>query len=258
VPRELTSKPTGSVSISDPIIDRDPGDEDNVGLDVRDFQAALVLLKDAGHLPNVTFGKDPDTKRFVRGVRRLNPRWQPGRIPNVPFQSVRAASLPRAQADRAPRSRPTRSSQKARSPGRKDDDPEPDPLAPVITLAELRCSVSERFDWVEWAREIAWRTEGVVRSPGAIAALENARLAVEFDPIRRADHVAGLRLAAAVTLATRVEVCEALLAGVCVPAKRLDPAWVHTLDLAGDVVLDEELALRVNVHGPLYGRRADA
>ena len=83
---------------------------------------------------------------------------------------------------------------------------------------------------------------------------ENALLAVEHDPIRRRELIADLRLAAAVALAPRIIVVEALLAGLPVPATRLDPAWAKTLGLEGGVVLDVELALRVNAHGPLYGK----
>lgn len=79
----------------------------------------------------------------------------------------------------------------------------------------------------------------------------NALLAVELDPVRRRERLGDLRLAAAVRLAPSLVVCEALLGGVGVPARSLDPAWVKALDLAGDVLLDEELALRVNAHGPL-------
>jgi hypothetical protein len=61
--------------------------------------------------------------------------------------------------------------------------------------------------------------------------------------------LSALRSAAAVALAPRLEVAEALLAGVAVPARRLDPAWVQALALASDVVLDVELAFRVSGHG---------
>jgi hypothetical protein len=85
---------------------------------------------------------------------------------------------------------------------------------------------------------------------------ENALAAVELDPVRRRERVGDLRLAAAVMLAPRIEVCEALLLGVEVPAARLEPAWVRALDLPGEVVLDETLALRVNARGPLHERRS--
>lgn len=77
----------------------------------------------------------------------------------------------------------------------------------------------------------------------------NALRAVELDPVRRHVRIGELRVAAAFLLADRVEVCEALLAGVPVPARRLDPAWARELSLEGDIVLDEELALRVSAHG---------
>lgn len=63
--------------------------------------------------------------------------------------------------------------------------------------------------------------------------------------------LADLRLAAGVLLPDRVEVAEALLSGVVVPARRLDPRWAEALSLDGDVVLDEGLAFRVAGHGPL-------
>ena len=96
-----------------------------------------------------------------------------------------------------------------------------------------------------------------MRSPGSEAARLNALVAVELDPVRRRERLADLRLAAAVALAPRLIVCEGLLAGLPVPAKRLDPRWAKALGLKGDVVLDEELALRVNARGPLEepGRR---
>jgi hypothetical protein len=93
-----------------------------------------------------------------------------------------------------------------------------------------------------------------VLSPGAQAARANALLAVEHDPVRRHERLGGLRLAAAVLLAGRVEVCEALLAGVPVPASRLCSELVRGLGLEGDVVLDESLSLRVLARGPLNGK----
>jgi len=79
----------------------------------------------------------------------------------------------------------------------------------------------------------------------------NAARAVEYDAVRRVGRDAELRLAAGVLLTARVEVAEALLAGVPVPADRLDPAWTTALGLAGDVVVTTELALRVLGHGPI-------
>lgn len=79
----------------------------------------------------------------------------------------------------------------------------------------------------------------------------NAAIAVDHDPVRRADHLADVRLAAAVILAPRVQVAEALLAGVAVPAQRLAPEWVAALRLDGDVLLDEALALAVMARGPI-------
>jgi hypothetical protein len=74
--------------------------------------------------------------------------------------------------------------------------------------------------------------------------------AVELDAVRRHERVGAVRLAAAVLLAPRVEVAEALLGGVSVPAERLDPDWRRRLRLVGDVVLDESLALKVIACGP--------
>ena len=79
----------------------------------------------------------------------------------------------------------------------------------------------------------------------------NAVRAVEYDPVRRVGRDADLRLGAAIMLAPRIETAEALLAGVGVPAVRLDDGWRKALRLRGEVVLDEALALRVNAHGPL-------
>lgn len=81
----------------------------------------------------------------------------------------------------------------------------------------------------------------------------NALAAVELDPVRRHERLLDLRLAAAVIISPRIEVCEALLAGVKVPAVRLAPGWIAALDLTGNVTLDEQLALRVAGHGPLLG-----
>lgn len=88
----------------------------------------------------------------------------------------------------------------------------------------------------------------------AEGSLHNARLAVEWDPVRLGPRLANLRLTAAISLAPRIIVCEALLAGVPVPAYRLDRSWLKALHLQGDVVLDEELALRVVAHGPIAAR----
>jgi hypothetical protein len=79
----------------------------------------------------------------------------------------------------------------------------------------------------------------------------NALYAIEHDPVRRHERLLDLRLFAAVLLAPRVDIAEALLLGAAVPAKRLDRRLVSALELAGDVVLDEELAMRVNARGPL-------
>jgi hypothetical protein len=54
--------------------------------DVRGWMAQLVVLKDAGNLPNVTFGDDDDSRRFVQGVRRLNRGWKLGQVARLPVQ----------------------------------------------------------------------------------------------------------------------------------------------------------------------------
>ena len=87
----------------------------------------------------------------------------------------------------------------------------------------------------------------------------NALLAVEFDfvrlePLHRvtlsAERLAEIRLSAAIYLCPHLAVAETVMCGLPVPADRLDPAWVQDLELSGDVVLDDELALRVNARGP--------
>jgi hypothetical protein len=94
----------------------------------------------------------------------------------------------------------------------------------------------------------------------SVASRLNARLADEVDPVRRADILADRRLAAAVILAPRIIVVEALLAGLRVPAARLDATWVRELHLQGDVLLDDELAVTVVARGPIAalhnGRKA--
>lgn len=61
------------------------------------------------------------------------------------------------------------------------------------------------------------------------AILENARLAVEFDPVvafnESDDTQAGLLWQKALRLSPSLEVFEALLRGETVPASRLDPTW---------------------------------
>lgn len=90
-----------------------------------------------------------------------------------------------------------------------------------------------------------------VRSPGADAARLNAYLAVESDPVKLRARLADIRLAAAVILSPRLEVCEDLGLGIPVSVSRLDQVWVRELKLSGSVVLDDELALRVHARGPL-------
>lgn len=54
-----------------------------------------------------------------------------------------------------------------------------------------------------------------------------------------------------IMLAPSVVVAECLLAGVAVPANRLDPRWVKRRPLSDDVTLTGELALRVVAAGPI-------
>jgi len=72
-------------------------------------------------------------------------------------------------------------------------------------------------------------------APGLIGAaagvLENARAAVELDPVRiaseSAERRASRRLWRAVVLAPDLETCEALLHDEAVPLDRLDPEWAR-------------------------------
>lgn len=68
----------------------------------------------------------------------------------------------------------------------------------------------------------------------------------DVDEVRAAN-----RLWAGLVLSPRLEVMEALLAGQPVPARRLDQAWVRSLGLVGDVVLNDALVFRINAHGPM-------
>jgi hypothetical protein len=54
-----------------------------------DVRGQLVVLKDQGHLPNVNFGDDDDSRRFVAEVRRLNRHWKLGQIARVPPPRIR-------------------------------------------------------------------------------------------------------------------------------------------------------------------------
>jgi hypothetical protein len=70
----------------------------------------------------------------------------------------------------------------------------------------------------------------ITRSPGALAALENAREAVEYDHVRirleSEERDAYNRFWRALMLSPDLETCEALLRGEDVPADRLDPEWL--------------------------------
>jgi hypothetical protein len=103
--------------------------------DLRAHMAQLVVLKDRGLLPNVSFGDDEGTRRFVRDVRHLNRRWALGRIAKVPgarrIGKVPPAPIARGRGGRrAYRRRSVRATpRRARSPGSRSDDPDPEPLA---------------------------------------------------------------------------------------------------------------------------------
>ncbi len=73
----------------------------------------------------------------------------------------------------------------------------------------------------------------------------NARIAAELDPVRRAERLGELRLAAGIALAPTYVLAEALLSGVPVPAERLDEHLVRELGLEGDVHLDDHVAIAV-------------
>jgi hypothetical protein len=64
---------------------------------------------------------------------------------------------------------------------------------------------------------------------------ENARLAVEYDPVcttmESAQARASRRLWKAIMLAPSLEICEALLRGESVPLDRLNPEWVKRFGL---------------------------
>jgi hypothetical protein len=80
---------------------------------------------------------------------------------------------------------------------------------------------------------MAVRSELLLRSRAEI--LENARLAVENDPVRIAMESeaarASRRLYKAMMLAPSIEICEALLRGENVPIERLNPIWVRKFGL---------------------------
>lgn len=79
----------------------------------------------------------------------------------------------------------------------------------------------------------------------------NARLAISQDPAMRERRPSrSYRNVATVYLSPVLPVAEALLTGLPVPARRLEPWYVRELGLVGDVVLDDGLALRVVACGP--------
>jgi hypothetical protein len=121
--------------------------------DPRGFMAALVLLKDKGHCPNVTFGDDEDSQHFVRGVREANQGWEPGRRPTVPVVVTQVTTAPvvataASVAAARPRERRARRATGSRaSPSDPSDEP-PDlehrrPL-PAFARAYLRAEADRR------------------------------------------------------------------------------------------------------------------
>lgn len=84
--------------------------------------------------------------------------------------------------------------------------------------------------------------------------LASASRAVELDPVRLRERWNDIRLDAAVRIAPTVYVAEVLIAGVPVPAVRLDPRYVRVLALTGLTTLDLVLAHRIVALG-LVGER---
>jgi hypothetical protein len=105
--------------------------------DVREWMAALVLLRDHGRAPNVSPGDDNPSRRFVKDVRRLNRGWEPGEIPRVPSrqrprmpQSIVHAPERRENVAR-PRERRPATRRQARAPTSDDPSPPESDPAPV-------------------------------------------------------------------------------------------------------------------------------
>jgi hypothetical protein len=107
--------------------------------DVAGWTAQLVVLTDAGHLQNVTFGADEDSRRFVRDVRRLNQGWQLRQVAKVPqVACLRVKPSGRTVASRDSKSRRTRVRSGSRGdPPREDDDPDLD-APPRVLDGEAR------------------------------------------------------------------------------------------------------------------------
>jgi hypothetical protein len=112
---------------------RELNDGPEVFTDLRAWMAQLVVLKDQGHLPNVSFGDDDDSRRFVKNVRHLNRGWKLGQTAKVPTTPIVRALAPRRSSSRE--RRPSVSRRVARSSvGSRGDPPpgesDPEPLAP--------------------------------------------------------------------------------------------------------------------------------
>jgi len=97
--------------------------------------AQLVVLKDQGHLPNVSFGDDDDSQRFVKDVRGLNRGWKLGQIAKVPTPISRTVSPRRSPSRERRPSRPTRRVARTTSargdPHLGSDDEDLDAAAPL-------------------------------------------------------------------------------------------------------------------------------
>lgn len=122
----------------DQLADAAPAGSAEVFTDPRGYMAQLIMLKDRGHTPNVKFGDDEESRRFVRDVRRLNRHWKLGQIAKVPAPTVRVlpppAASPREHRPSVPRSRRTRSARASRDG---PDEPAPGRARPT-ELTELQ------------------------------------------------------------------------------------------------------------------------
>ena len=151
--------------------------------DMRGFQAQLVVLQDAGHISNVTFGEDEQTQQFVDEVRRLNVSWELGQRANVPEPVPLTATLSRKPEIRhrahvsegQPRSRRRASRSKARSPSRLGDDPDPE-----LPGRRRRCALPECENWVERSAQARY-----CRDSHKVRHCELRRAAKTADPLRR-------------------------------------------------------------------------
>jgi hypothetical protein len=124
------------------VLTRDVGDGNPQPVSFDEMIAELFLL---GHAEP----SDDEERQFAEDVRVANPDWEPGSIPRLPTEiqlrefvrdaaplyprSTRRVPVVRTQVGRAPRSRRSRATARARSPGSDDDDSEEPDLAPNVT-----------------------------------------------------------------------------------------------------------------------------